>query len=108
MTYSYTLLFVVIIITADKKDDLLSSVKAKQVHSQRHPISPLALYPGETFANVQKEEHTRMFTIVLFVIVKKIRKKNLHFYWIKNIEMNSSVSILWNFKQLKVMSLLYL
>ena len=49
-----------------------------------------------------------MFTIVLFVIVKKSEKKNLHFYWIKNIEMNSSVFILWNFKQLKVMSLLYL
>lgn len=64
-----------IIITADKKDDLLTSVKAKQVHSQWHPISPLALYPRETFANVQKEEHTRMFTIVLFVIVKKSEKK---------------------------------
>ena len=75
MTYSYTLLFAVITITVDKKDGLLSSVKAKQVHSHWHTILPLALYFGETFANVQKEEHTKMFTVVLFVIVKKQKKK---------------------------------
>lgn len=35
-------------------------------------ILPLAIYPGETFARVQKENHISMFTVVLFVIVKKL------------------------------------